>query len=317
MGEPLCAMLRQWFFAATSFLDHVSKMTLSASPIDLYHSIEGQLAVRRHYAEMLQRYPIPYTSAYLPTRYGQTHVIISGRPDAPPLLLLHGHALNAMTWNPNVAALAEHFQVYAVDTIGDTGHSAPTRPSLLDASYAHWLIDVLNALALHEVRVAAMSMGGWIALQAALHYPERIQQMALIAPVGFATLRTSVMTQGLFGLIASGTDFSIANLLSKLCRRTDPEMGELIYLIARHHRAKIIPPLPIFTTAELEQITTPVHLMIGDHDEMFAPESLLKRANRLGGPLSWQLVPHAGHGVTITHTTTVNAFLLSALLTTR
>src|SRR5262249_8331666 len=51
---------------------------------------EGQAAYLAAYDTAMGKWPVPYRELELPTRFGPTHVVVSGRADAPPLVLLHG-----------------------------------------------------------------------------------------------------------------------------------------------------------------------------------------------------------------------------------
>ena len=44
---------------------------------------------------VLARCPLPLESRVVDTRYGQTHILASGAPDAPPLFVFHGWIGNA------------------------------------------------------------------------------------------------------------------------------------------------------------------------------------------------------------------------------
>ncbi|WP_309894679.1 hypothetical protein [Archangium sp.] len=66
---------------------------------------------------------MPSESRTVDTSLGRTFVRVSGPPEAPPLVLLHGIGSNSLTWDDNVAALAGSFQVHAVDAVYDHGRS--------------------------------------------------------------------------------------------------------------------------------------------------------------------------------------------------
>ena len=80
----------------------------------------------------------------MPTRHGETFVVVCGPPSAPPMLLLHGSGANAAMWLAEIESWAARFRIYAVDVIGEPGFSAPSRPSLASDAYALWMDDVLD-----------------------------------------------------------------------------------------------------------------------------------------------------------------------------
>jgi pimeloyl-ACP methyl ester carboxylesterase len=75
----------------------------------------------------------------VPTRQGNTFVVVSGNPSSRPVVLLHGSGANSAWWMRDATAWAQHHRVYAVDVIGEPGLSAPSRPPLASPAYAEWL----------------------------------------------------------------------------------------------------------------------------------------------------------------------------------
>src|SRR5512138_2112536 len=93
----------------------------------IYRSAEGEAVSVAAYDAVLARWPVPYQEQDIPTRFGSTHVIVSGSDAATPIVLLHGQDSSATCWVYNVEALSRRFRVIAVDTMGDFGKSRPTR----------------------------------------------------------------------------------------------------------------------------------------------------------------------------------------------
>ncbi len=101
-----------------------------------------------------------------------------------PLVLLHGLGSWRGAWDPVIPALAERFDVIAVDLPG-FGESAPvaapggeTNPAALATAVAG-LLDDLGVTAPH---LAGNSLGGWVALElASLRQPASV---TLLSPAG-------------------------------------------------------------------------------------------------------------------------------------
>src|SRR6476660_10488411 len=104
----------------------------------IYKSTEGQRAVRERYLTILKRWPVDNQQFRVPTREGETFIIACGDAKAPPVLLLHGSAANSAMWMGDIAAWAPHFRLYAIDTIGEAGLSASSRPPLGSDAHARW-----------------------------------------------------------------------------------------------------------------------------------------------------------------------------------
>jgi len=87
--------------------------------LSIYKSEAGEREIQRRYREALDTWPVPAEHVRVPTREGETFVVVSGPTDAPPLLLLHGSGTNTAMWQGDVAAWARHFRVHALDLIGE------------------------------------------------------------------------------------------------------------------------------------------------------------------------------------------------------
>jgi len=67
------------------------------------------------YDALLARWPVPYTTLGIASRYGATFVAASGSESAPPLVLIHGAGSNSAMWAGDVGEYSRHYRVYAVD----------------------------------------------------------------------------------------------------------------------------------------------------------------------------------------------------------
>jgi 2-succinyl-6-hydroxy-2,4-cyclohexadiene-1-carboxylate synthase len=93
---------------------------------------------------------------------------------APTLVLLHGFTHTGHSWEPVRAALGERYLALAPDIRGH-GQSADRKPVSLAA-----VIDDLASIAPQRFTLAGYSMGGRIALHAALALGTRVQRLVLI-----------------------------------------------------------------------------------------------------------------------------------------
>ena len=114
--------------------------------ISLFKTLEGEAKSMAAYEGVLAHWPVPYEELDLPTRFGTTHLIVSGSVGAKPIILLHGQDSCAISWIYNIADLSQAFRTYAVDTIGDMGKSKPTRLPKSREDYAEWLLEAFDQL---------------------------------------------------------------------------------------------------------------------------------------------------------------------------
>ena len=93
---------------------------------------------------------------------------------APAVVLLHGFTQTGASWNPVLAGLEERYRVVAPDIRGH-GSASERVPVSLEA-----VLEDLGALAPARFTLAGYSMGGRIALHAALLMAARVERLVLI-----------------------------------------------------------------------------------------------------------------------------------------
>ncbi|MFJ9443399.1 alpha/beta fold hydrolase [Kitasatospora sp. NPDC101235] len=101
----------------------------------------------------------------------------SGRPDGPPLVLLHALGERAADWDTVLPDLAPAHRVFALDLRGH-GDSARTAAYSLEAMRDD-VLSFLDALGLARVDLVGHSMGGAVAHLLAEAAPERVDRLVL------------------------------------------------------------------------------------------------------------------------------------------
>jgi pimeloyl-ACP methyl ester carboxylesterase len=99
--------------------------------------------------------------------------------EGPPLVLVHGAALDSRMWRPQIAALADEFTVIAWDEPG-AGRSSGVPAGFGLADYASCLVALIEALDLGPAHVAGLSWGGTVALELYRHQPELVMTLLLV-----------------------------------------------------------------------------------------------------------------------------------------
>jgi pimeloyl-ACP methyl ester carboxylesterase len=100
------------------------------------------------------------------------------------IILLHGGNGSIEFWLYNIANLAKHHRVYAIDMVGSGKSDYP------DGSYslgyqAEFLHGVMAALAIDTATLIGNSMGGGIAIEFTRLYPDRVAKLVLVDSMGF------------------------------------------------------------------------------------------------------------------------------------
>jgi len=114
-------------------------------------------------------------------RIGDTELDVerSGREDGPPLLLIMGMSGTALHWgDPFLDELRRDFDVIAFDHRG-VGASTHLVGEISIADMASDAAALLAALGIDSAHVLGISMGGMIAQELALGWPERVRTLTL------------------------------------------------------------------------------------------------------------------------------------------
>ena len=100
------------------------------------------------------------------------------RGNGAPLLLIHGLGYARWGWEPVLPELAEQFDVILFDNRGIGESDAPPGPYTV-AEMAADAVQVLDEAGVARAHVVGTSLGGMIAQELALAYPERVDRLVL------------------------------------------------------------------------------------------------------------------------------------------
>lgn len=108
-----------------------------------------------------------------------------GEGDEPPLVFVHGLAGCWQVWLENIPFFAERRRVVALDLPG-FGYSEMPAEDLSISGYGRCVDALCEQLGLGEVVLAGNSMGGFVSVETALQFPQRVDRLVLNSSVGFA-----------------------------------------------------------------------------------------------------------------------------------
>ena len=290
--------------------------------IHVFKTPEGQSQYLAAYDRSLGLWPVPYTSCLVPTPYGQTHVIISGPENAFPLVLLHGGYASSSMWFANVASLSEEFRVYAIDTIGEPGKSVPAQPYASRQACAAWLECVFDELGIVKAHVVGLSRGGWLALNLALHAPQRLEKIVLLSQAA-SFISLTPFFQALASVVIRIPVKAI--LKAALHAWVAPgfvvnEAFEKQFVLGLYHwnwevnsrgYSGVMPS--VFSAEELGKLRMPVLMLLGDHDKL-NPPSVIARARQAISHIQAEIIPNAGHMLSMEQPERVGSRILSFLV---
>lgn len=251
-------------------------------------------------AVLWQRAKSPPDAIDVATRYGSTRAYRWPGAGAP-VVLLHGMTDTSVRWIRFAEALEGH-DVYAIDVMGELGHSSPDVGFGSADEYATWLDETLDALGLDRPHVVGYSLGGYIAFSYAMA-PDRVRTLTAFDPVGVVELKLMrLISWSIRATLASFAPESIRRRLAEPLRQpllTDKAEIEMLRA-SRGHPIKT-PPCPEFTEAQLQSITAPVRVLVGADSQMFDVERMVERINTLLPDGEARLLRGAGHGLAMSH----------------
>jgi pimeloyl-ACP methyl ester carboxylesterase len=303
------------------WMKKIGESNMKENPIPIFKAFEGQSQYLAAYEASLGLWPVPYTSAFVTTPYGQTHVITCGPEDAFPLVLLHGGYASSTMWFANIADLSAKFRVVAIDTIGEPGKSIPSRPNASRHDIGAWLEQVFTQLGIQKAHVVGLSRGGWLALNFALHAPQRLERVVLLSPAAsfisltpfFQTLSRvviripvrSVLKAVLYSWVTPG--FVINDVFE---RQFVLGLLHWNWAVNAQGYSGVMPS--VFPSEELGKLHMPILMLTGDHDKLNPPRAI-QRARQMIPHLEAEIIPHAGHLLSMEQPGCVDQRVLSFL----
>ncbi len=253
-----------------------------------------------------------------------------GDPAAEPLLLIMGFAMNAAAWAPQIAALAARYRVVAFDNRGAGRTTQPAAAYSIPRMAADTAA-LLDHLGIASAHVVGASMGGMIAQEFALRYPERVRSLVLACTTpggprsaGYDALMAATdMALSVDTMEAGMTPERVKEMLEQLftpdfIANPGPGFGQMLAAAVQ------FPPTPAGlkgqalairahdTYERLGAIKAPTLVIAGDADPLIDPGNARILAERIPGA-ELRLLPGLRHGFFAEKPEESNAILLEFL----
>ena len=216
----------------------------------------------------------------------------------PPLLLIHGLGYARWGWEPVLPGLAERFEVVLFDNRGIGESDAPPGPYTV-AEMAGDAVQVLDEAGVERAHVVGTSLGGMIAQELALAYPDRVDRLVLACTTPGGP-KAHPMPQVTVALMAEAATLEPAVALRRfvenaLAPATVAARPDLVEGIMAHRLATAQAPAAWAAQAaagatfdaydRLGSLAPPTLVLHGDEDVVVDPRN---------GDLLVSLVPEAG-----------------------
>lgn len=151
------------------------------------------------YDARLTRYPYPYPVQIHPVEAQDQNLemaymdVPAAQPNGRTVVLLHGKNFSGAYWAPTIKALtAAGYRVVVPDQIGFGKSSKPERFQYTFQQLADLTRTLLDRLGIKTAGIVGHSMGGMLGVRFALQFPERVERLVLVNPIGLEDWKRSV-----------------------------------------------------------------------------------------------------------------------------
>ncbi len=250
-----------------------------------------------------------------------------------PLVLLHGFAGSAVTWEPHMGEFAQRFWTVAIDQLGHGLSDAPADPKRYEIGFiTEDVVGVLDHLAISRASALGYSMGGRVALALAILAPERLSALILeSASPGLpdadarraraaqdAALADDIQREGIEAFVIRWERLPLFASQALL-----PEEARLRLRVQRLHNSPVglanslrgmgqgvLPPMHEF----LPQLRMPALIMAGALDPDYCARA--REMSRLIPGARLEIVPGAGHAIHLEQPEVFRGLVLEFLVST-
>ncbi|MCW2541263.1 MAG: 4-carboxymuconolactone decarboxylase /3-oxoadipate enol-lactonase [Frankiales bacterium] len=147
---------------------------------------------------------------------------IDGPDGAPVIVLLNSLGTSTAMWKWQIGPLAEQFRVLRIDTRGHGRSPSDPSPVTTVEDLGGDVLAVLDVLGIGRAHLAAVSLGGVVAMWLAAHHPQRVGRLALLC-----TSAHPGNPQGWRDRAAAARASGMASIADAVARRwITPELAE-------------------------------------------------------------------------------------------
>jgi pimeloyl-ACP methyl ester carboxylesterase len=203
-------------------------------------------------------------------------------------------------WRVNIPSLLGHRTVIGVDLLGEGGMSVQDKPITGPDDEAHWLDDTLAGLGLNRAHLMGVSIGGWTAVNCAVHRPGRVASLTLLDPVfTFAPIpmKAMLMSAGLFAPVPDSVRRRVFSWISGGVE-VDDSLSEAALIAAGSTDYVLRKAMPkLFTDDQLRSLDVPVLALIAGRSVMHDAARAAARARNLLPRGQFEIWPEASHAI--------------------
>ena len=250
----------------------------------LFKTDIGKEEILSLYDKKLDELNLKYEYLKIDTTFGETNIIVSGKSQNPPLIIIHGSngcAPIALETYPN---LNKDFKVYAVDVLAQPNKSAETRLSMKDDSYGKWINEIIESLKIDNVILAGFSFGGLVILKTLEFNESKIKEVYLSAPAYVVNGNPIIALFKIFipmkRFISTKKSKYVEKFLAEVFTERDEFAIKYLSKVFLHFNMDFT-PVPVINKKRANLIKTPITLFAGKNDIFFPGNKMIKRASKI------------------------------------
>ncbi len=216
---------------------------------------------------------------------------------AQTLVMIRGLGSNLLSWYEQIPELSRHFRCVVFDNRGAGRTDKPDAPYSIRQMAAD-AAGLMEALGIARAALLGISMGGMIAQEFALNYPERLSSL-ILGCTHFGGPGVKQAAPEIVAAIVAGTgatpEQQKLQLKAVFCDETLERRPEVV---EEHNRVRMRYPSPPFafarqvqavgahdTAARLGRIAVPTMVITGRDDRLVPPENSRMIAERIPGAI--------------------------------
>lgn len=167
-----------------------------------------------------------------------------------------------------------------------------------------------------------LSYGGWLASQYALHFPERVGKVVLLAPAcTVLPVRWQVIIRAILVPLPYRyfTRSLLYWILEDMVKRdeasrllVDAVADETFTAMVSFKPRRLVKPT-VLTDQELQGIKIPVLFLVGENEKIYSAQKAVQRLNKIAPRIKTEIIPHAGHDLAFVQAEMVNGRILDFL----
>ena len=228
-----------------------------------------------------------------------------------PLLIIAGLASDSQSWQPIMKELSQNYRVITFDNRG-VGRTKPQDIETSIQDITEDCIALIKHIGLSSVNLLGHSMGGFVALDCAIRYPEYVSKLILAGTSAFNSERNNALFLDWISYLEKGMNSELwfRNIFywifSKLFFEDKEALNNAVQFaieypypqtkIAFKNQVKAIKEFNCLE--DLPGINSKTMIICGKEDLLFPPEESFNELQAIPGAI-FSIVEHAAHSIFI------------------